>query len=193
MGCRRLHSTTSRLACAATTSILILTNISSSYAAGVVHLDRQAVVPVGAGAMLQLRVPFGGTAPAGDQVSIALTGGPVWRNEGPAPISAHPIFRISAIELGLSLWSTRSEIRGDRSHERNTHTDLRRRRCRRRRRRNKPETQHRLHALLDWNGCSGCRRGSCHGGLRARQPELGAVTGSTAQSDGRCRFLGGKL
>ena len=99
----KMHRTTLRLACAATASVLMLTNIGSSYAAGIVHLDRQAVVPVGAGAMLQLRVPFGGSDRAGDQGSIALAGGPVWRNEVGAPISPNAIFRASAMELGLSL------------------------------------------------------------------------------------------
>ena len=92
-----------RLSSAATASILMLTNIGSSYAAGVEHLDRQAVAPVGAGVMLQLRVPFGGSARAEDQGSIALAVGPAWRNEGRAPIAPNPIFRASAIELGLSL------------------------------------------------------------------------------------------
>ena len=196
MSCRRLHSTTSRLACAATTSILILTNISSSssYAAGVVHLDRQAVVPVGAGAMLQLRVPFGGTARAGDQVSIALTGGPVWRNEGPAPISAHPIFRISAIELGLSLYGqpvakfggidlmnatpTRISAEGDAGGAEDE-TNQRR------------STGYTL--FLIGMGVLAVVGVAAMVELRARQPELGAVTGSTAQSDGRCQFLGCKL
>jgi hypothetical protein len=100
---RGLPKAMQRLVCAATASMLMLTAIGSSYAAGVADRGAQTVVPAGAGAMLQLRVPFGGSASTRNQASIALTGGPVWRNEGQAPISAITIYRTSAIELGISL------------------------------------------------------------------------------------------
>jgi hypothetical protein len=103
MSSRGLHRTALRLACAAIAFILMLTTISSSYAAGIVNFDRAAVVPAGTGAMLQFRVAFGGSIRAGDQASIALAAGPVWRNDGGSLISPNAIFRASAIELGLSL------------------------------------------------------------------------------------------
>jgi hypothetical protein len=103
MNCRRLHRATMRLARAATVSILLLTNINSGYAAGVANLRGQTVVPVGAGAMLQLRIPLGGSASARNQASIAFTDGPVWRDEGQVPIFASTLYRSAIIELGLSL------------------------------------------------------------------------------------------
>jgi hypothetical protein len=97
-----LRGATWRMACAAIASIFTLTNVSSSYAAGVADIDRRATVPAGAGVMVQLRVPFGGRADVRDQASLALTAGPVWRDEGPAPVPLNRIYETSAIEIGYS-------------------------------------------------------------------------------------------
>jgi hypothetical protein len=89
--------------CATIASLLIVTNFSSSHAAGVLDPNQASASPAGAGAMLKLLVPFGGNASTQRPASLALTAGPVWQTEERAPVSSNRVYHVAAVELGVSL------------------------------------------------------------------------------------------